>query len=111
MLIKEEIDNFTTTEIIDEIEDVLRRPKIVKYLNSIERQFMLDTFTRFSKQVKPTIKLQEVKDDPDDDKFLECAVTAKVDYIISGDPHLLNIKEFRSIKIVSPAQFLKSFSK
>tara|TARA_Y100000310_G_scaffold180841_1_gene180751 strand:- start:881 stop:1333 length:453 start_codon:yes stop_codon:yes gene_type:complete len=106
MLIREEIQNFTSSEIIEEIEDVIARPKIAKYLSLVEQEFIVNTFTRFSENVKPKISLKEVKDDHDDDKFLECAVTANVDYIISGDPHLLNLKQFRGIKIISPAEFL-----
>jgi uncharacterized protein len=81
----------------------------MKYLSLVEIQFIIDTFLRFSKQITPSVKIKAVKDDPDDDKFLECAVTAKADYIISGDPDLLNLKEFKKIKIVSPTQFIKLF--
>ena len=40
--------------------------------------------------VKPTKYHQVIKEDPDDDKFLDCAVAAKADFIVSGDKHLLN---------------------
>jgi predicted nucleic acid-binding protein len=39
---------------------------------------------------------------------LECATEGKVDFIISKDKHLLNLKEFRGIKIINPSDFLKS---
>ncbi len=107
MLIGEEVENFTTIEIIDEIKEVFGRPRIMKYLSLVEIQFIIDTFVRFSTQIESAVKIKAVKDDPDDNKFLECAITANADYIISGDPHLLNIKEFRGIKIVSPAQFIR----
>lgn len=44
--------------------------------------------------------------DPDDDKFIECAVAAGADYIVSGDKHLLTLKEYAGIQILSPAAFL-----
>ncbi|MBI2232760.1 MAG: putative toxin-antitoxin system toxin component, PIN family [Candidatus Aenigmarchaeota archaeon] len=56
--------------------------------------------------VKPVEKIDAVKDDPDDNMILECAVAGSVDYIVSGDQHLLNLKRFRGIKIVTAKQFL-----
>ena len=38
--------------------------------------------------------------------ILECAETGKVDYIISGDDHLLKLKQFKDVKIVTPSEFL-----
>ena len=57
--------------------------------------------------VEPKIKLNIIKEDPDDNKILECAKTGKVDYIITNDNHLLKIKGFEGIKIVKPEEFLK----
>lgn len=56
--------------------------------------------------VEPGEDIAEIKDDPDDDVFLEIAVEADTDYIVSGDPHLTNLGAFRGIKICSPAGFL-----
>jgi len=52
-------------------------------------------------------KMKVVKDDPTDDKFIETALNGKADYIISQDRHLLNIKEFKNIKVVTPEEFLR----
>ena len=46
--------------------------------------------------------------DPDDDKFLSCAVSAKADFIISGDKDLLTLKTCEGIPILKPAEFLKT---
>lgn len=51
-----------------------------------------------------------VLDDPSDDKFIWCAETAKVDWLISGDEHLLKV-EYPKIPIVTPAEFLEIFEK
>ncbi len=53
-----------------------------------------------------TDKINVIKNDPDDDRILECAVSAKADYIVSGDNDLLNLKNFKKIKIPSPSDFL-----
>ena len=50
--------------------------------------------------------LHVVPDDPDDDKFVECAVAAGSSTIVSGDGHLLRLREYQGIHIVSPAEFL-----
>ncbi|MBI2908968.1 MAG: putative toxin-antitoxin system toxin component, PIN family [Chloroflexi bacterium] len=50
--------------------------------------------------------LRVVPDDPKDDIFLECAAAGEADYIVSGDSHLLALREYRGIRILSPAVFL-----
>ena len=57
--------------------------------------------------VEPNEKLDIVKDDPTDNKFLEAAIAGNAEYIITQDNHLLKLKEFRGIKIITPEEFLK----
>lgn len=47
--------------------------------------------------------------DPDDNKFIDCALSAKAKFIITGDEDLLSIKQYKHIKFVSPAEFLRDF--
>ena len=61
--------------------------------------------------VYPKIKINLVKDDPDDNKFIEAAITGNAEYIISQDKHLLRIKKYKEIKILSPEQFLIKINK
>ncbi|GAB6163542.1 putative toxin-antitoxin system toxin component, PIN family [Desulfothermus naphthae] len=56
-----------------------------------------------------TPKIEIVKDDPDDNKFIECAVELGSKIIISGDKHLLNIGKYIDIKILSPREFMHEF--
>ena len=111
MLLLEEITNHTTEQIIDEIKKVMARPKITKRLSMVEVGFIVSNFERFSQKIKTKEVINEVKDDPDDNKFIECAVAASADYIITGDEHLLKIEEFRGIRIVSCTEFLEIVSK
>ncbi|HSO62684.1 MAG TPA: PIN domain-containing protein [Desulfobacterales bacterium] len=53
-----------------------------------------------------TPKLNVVLEDPDDNKFIECAVALKARFLVSGDKHLTGIKDYMKIKIVSPKEFL-----
>jgi len=54
---------------------------------------------------EPGIEVDEVRDE-DDDIFLECALEADADYIVSGDDDLLELEEFRGVSIVTPEEFL-----
>lgn len=70
-----------------------------------------DAFMQFlfnlSEIVYPQLALQAVKEDPSDNKIIECAVQCGANYIVSGDRHLLEMKRFESIEIVSPRKFLE----
>lgn len=56
----------------------------------------------------PTITV--IREDPADNKFIECAVAASARYIVSGNRHLLNLKRFRGIQIMPPAAFVRLMS-
>ncbi len=57
----------------------------------------------------PQILPESVCGDPDDDKFLACAVASKTKIIISGDKHLLRVSGFRKIKMIRPRQFVDDY--
>jgi putative PIN family toxin of toxin-antitoxin system len=61
--------------------------------------------------VKVKRSLHIITEDPSDNKFLELAETGKADYILSGDKHLLDLKDFHGIKIITPAEFFAFFKK
>jgi putative PIN family toxin of toxin-antitoxin system len=59
-------------------------------------------------EIKPDISLDIVHDDPSDNKVIECALAGKAHYIVTGDRnHLLPLKKYKNIKIISPAEFLR----
>lgn len=99
-------------EIIDEIKAVLLYPRLVKRHKLTPEQ--IDLF--MSKLLKVAViiqsgsKLSIIKDDPSDNKYLECAVAGRADVIISGDKHLTDLKSFQAIRIMKTADFLKTFS-
>jgi putative PIN family toxin of toxin-antitoxin system len=63
-------------------------------------------FRSFAVLVEPSEPIAAIVDDPSDNKFLEAAVAGNCDYIVSGDPHLLRLREYRGIQILTPAAFL-----
>jgi putative PIN family toxin of toxin-antitoxin system len=52
---------------------------------------------------------ERVSEDPDDDKFLACAVSGKCKFIISGDKHLTRVSGFKGIEVIRPRQFLDEY--
>ncbi len=60
--------------------------------------------------VSTLTSLSVIKEDPDDDRVLECAIDGRADYIVSGDRHLLKLGEFRGIRILTVRQFMDAFS-
>lgn len=68
---------------------------------------ILELIEFHSEMVEPVSFARKVCSDPDDDKFLEAALAADADYVVSGDAALLSLKNHHRIQIVRPAQFLK----
>jgi len=75
-----------------------------------EGKEMLQLFQNRYNQVflTSTPAISAIREDPADNKFIECAVAAGAKYIVSGDRHLLNLKAFKGILILSPTEFLKT---
>ena len=95
-------------EILDEYIDVLQRVGL-KDENEIEE--LLSLFVKGFNILftTKTPKIKAVKDDPGDDKFIECAVALKAEVIITGDKALKKMGEYMGIKILTPQQFLKTY--
>jgi len=94
--------------LLDELERALGYERINKYFRGTD--FNRGTFIMHLREtailVKPQIRLEVIAEDPDDNKILECAVASGSSYIISGDQHLLDIKEHQGIQVLSPAGFV-----
>jgi putative PIN family toxin of toxin-antitoxin system len=61
--------------------------------------------------VSPDEALELIADDPGDDKFIECAIVANAEFIISEDKHLIDFKRYKKVKLVTPSVFIKQHSK
>lgn len=96
----------TSRELLDEIERVLARPRFA-FLPEEERQLFLVSLTAIVELVAPPTRLDVIKDDPTDNRVLECAVEGQVDVILSGDRHLLDLKAYHAIPIVTAKAFLQ----
>ena len=96
-------------EILKEYIQVLSYPKFalgeeeIKYL--VEKEIL-----PFTEVIEVKSKVKVIKEDPEDNKFLSLAIEGKADYIVSGDRHLLSLKNYSGIKIISLTTFLKKLS-
>ena len=91
-------------EIMTEYENVLNRPKF-----KLPQWAIRDLLTYIRDQadwVTPAAQESSVARDPSDDKFLFAAAGGQADWLVSADPDLLDLKEFKSIPIVPPWDFL-----
>lgn len=89
-----------------ELQRVLTYPKFnlsERELTFIIREELLPYF----EIIEICRKIKRTSSDPDDDKFIECALSAGLSYIVTGDSDLLSVKEYENIRIISPAEFLK----
>lgn len=91
--------------ILDELTAVLQRPKFG--LSGLACLQILEQLHGICHIVSPQIPLEVITEDPDDNRILECAVSANADFIITGDPHLLRLQSFEGIRIMRPAEFLQ----
>ncbi len=102
----------TSEAILAELARVLHYDRIQRgyKLNEVLIQAYLDTIRADSRVIEVVDPVQGVSVDPDDDKFLACAVAGQADCIVSGDPHLTGLVSYRGIPIVKPRRFLDSLS-
>jgi hypothetical protein len=97
----------TSDEILLELDRVLHYPRI-----AVHHALTEDTIQEFESVVRDIAVVvpglyvvKRVEADPDDDKFLACALEGDADCMVSEDPHLRDLKSYQGIAIVSLAQF------
>jgi putative PIN family toxin of toxin-antitoxin system len=96
---------FISLPILDEVRDVLQRPKFS--LSSDHALDLVEQLHDICCVVTPRKSIRAITADPDDNRVLECAVEAGARIIVSGDSHLLELGQWRGIRILSPADFIR----
>jgi putative PIN family toxin of toxin-antitoxin system len=102
--ITKEVKLFASEEIFAELYGVLTK----KFQYPPRRIADADEFLRgIATVVHPKHSVSVVKERIADNRILECSVSARADYLVTGDKrHLLPIRKFRGVRIVTPAEFL-----
>jgi putative PIN family toxin of toxin-antitoxin system len=107
---KKKIEALISEKIIEEIITILNsEAKFQKFIEN--RKESIEELTRtilsISTLVEIKTKLEVIKEHLQDNIILETAFDGKADYIVSYDKHILNMLEFREIKIIHPTEFLR----
>ena len=99
-------------ETLKELIDVMSRPKLLRItgINEDELNRLVSYLRNSSIVVDSSEDISIAIEDPNDTKFISCAVQAGAKYIVSGDHHLLDVEKFEGTAIVTPAEFLRTFA-
>jgi len=102
------LEGYTSLQILDELREAFEYPKFKLQRNEIETIY--DYYALLLKVVEPEHRVNIVFEDSEDNKVLECAIEAGADFIVSGGRHLLNLKEFKGIRIVRARELLEELA-
>ncbi len=91
-----------STRLRKEIESILKQIKANKGFRERVQKFFKGAHT-----VRVAREIPLVMEDPDDNKFLNCALLGEADYLVTSDQHLLKLGEYLGTKICKPSQFLR----
>jgi putative PIN family toxin of toxin-antitoxin system len=94
--------------IVGEISQVLNYPKLRKVYQAagLRHKDLVEAVLKVVRFVEVSKRVSVVVEHPADDKFIECALAAGADYIVSGDRHLLKIGGYKKTRILSVSEFL-----
>lgn len=95
-----------STEIIDEYTEIMRE-MIARKQGKFNAEILTSLISHM--EIIETVSCVEASRDPDDDKFIECALDAKALYIVSGDNDLLVLKEYGGVRIVTAKAFCDEY--
>jgi putative PIN family toxin of toxin-antitoxin system len=84
---------------------VIRRPKF--HTNEDEINYFINSIDEIANKIVPKRRIKNGSRDKTDNKYIECGITANADYIISGDIHLLELKEYKEIRIITAKNYLE----
>ena len=97
-------------EIVDEYKKTI--DKLTDHFpNIINANMQLELIVLSSYICQPKKLIEPVCADPDDDKFIACAIASKTKIIISGDKHLLDVSGHKGIEVLTPRQFFEKYIK
>jgi putative PIN family toxin of toxin-antitoxin system len=105
---KEKFDLVVSSAILDELERVIHYPRIQQKYH-LPEEHVEQFIGLLSSQVitvNPSQEINAIKKDPSDNRYLECAKAGNASYIVTGDRHLLELKEYDGIVILPPAGFM-----
>jgi len=106
--LEEKVRFFVSLALLNEYEAVLKRPRFK--LGHQETVDLIEMIKQKAVMVTPTRELKILKEDETDNRILECAAKAKVDFVITGNKKHFPFEDFRGSKIVTPREFINHLS-
>lgn len=105
----DEYEAYVTEGIVRELHDVLGRERVQRRMQAYgvdeDRAAILSAFAHW-RRVAPRVPVTICRDS-DDDKFLECALEAGAEFLVTSDEDLLVLREFEGTRIITPGEFLE----
>ena len=96
-----------STEIVEEVLTALAYPKIRKAVRGkVDSGLWFEDILVLAYLLTGDCKIAAVSEDPDDDKYIAAAIEGRAAFVVTGDPHLLDIAEHEGVRIVNPRAFL-----
>ena len=108
LALEDEVRLFVSPALLHEYETVLKRPRFKLDENKIME--LMKKINRTAVMVTPTKKLSILKTDEADNRILECALKARVNFIVTGNKRHFSFEEFKGVKIVTPRDFIDQIS-
>ena len=108
----EEISVFMSEDILIEIFRVLQEEKRFQLLLDEKDMYQVNIIEKIegmTNMVEIKERVNVVKEDPEDNKIIECAMSSKSSFLVTYDTNLLKIEEYKGIRIMHPTDFLKKF--
>lgn len=106
-LARKKIQVVTSRNILEEFLKITDDPRIRRYVDEDDTIAFLRAVGSIASMIRVRSRFKVIEEDPNDDMVLRTAHDGRADYIVSGDKHLLSLKEFRGIKTVTVSQMLE----
>lgn len=106
------IELYTSSALLEELEDVLSREKFAKRLEAadVTVQELVEGYSALATVIDAEPIEPVIIRDPDDDAVIACAFSAEAEIIVSGDDDLLELKEYQGIRILTATKLLAELS-
>ena len=106
--LEEKVRFFVSPALLNEYETVLKRLRFkLGYKETVD---LIEKINQKAVMVTPTRELEILKEDETDNRILECAAKAKVDFVITGNKKHFPFEDFKGSKIVTPREFINHIS-
>lgn len=95
-----------SNEILNEYQEIIERVSSAEVARNIVNAIVRSPYTKF---LNPHFRFRLIEQDPDDNKFVDCAIMAGADYIVSEDAHfrVLETIPFPSVQVIRLPEFME----